>query len=41
MNYNFKYLSDEKLISDLKSLVKQERELQTELLHHLKEVGAP
>jgi len=38
MNYNFKYKSDENLISDLKDIVKRERELQTELLHHLKEV---
>jgi len=38
MTYNFKYLSDEKLILNLRSLVKQERELQMELLHHLKEV---
>lgn len=36
---NLKHLSDDQLISKTKLLAKQERELLTEVLHHLSEVG--
>jgi hypothetical protein len=35
---NLKHLTDKVLISETKRLVKDERELTTEVLHHLKEI---